>query len=234
VTPPDGEIHVWRIDCGEDDGADDGVLSADERARAAQFRFDDHRRRYVHVRTVLRRLLAGYLSAAPESFIFEYARYGKPSMAGGGPPLHFNVSHSGDVALAAFSRSCSPGVDVERVRPLDDLAMLAAGVMSPSELARFHALPPAMRTRAFFLVWTRKEAVLKAQGIGLAGSMPAVEVSLGRHETLAMERAGSAILSSWRVWPLDAGDDYEASLAAAAGAEVKVIERVWAERTGRG
>ncbi len=196
MTPPDGEIHVWRIDCGEDDGADDGVLSADERARAAQFRFDDHRRRYVHVRTVLRRLLAGYLSAAPESFIFEYARYGKPSMAGGGPPLHFNVSHSGDVALAAFSRSCSPGVDVER--------------------------------------WTRKEAVLKAQGIGLAGSMPAVEVSLGRHETLAMERAGSAILSSWRVWPLDAGDDYEASLAATAGAEAKVIERVWAERTGRG
>jgi 4'-phosphopantetheinyl transferase len=223
VILTDGEIHVWRIDFRADDGVDDRVLSADERARAAQFRFDEHRRRYVHARSALRMLLAGYLSAAPESFVFAYDRYGKPSVDGG---VHFNVAHSGDVAMAAFSRSCSPGVDVERVRPLDDLELLAARVMSPSELARFHALEPEARTRAFFFLWTRKEAVLKAQGVGLSGSMPAIEVSLDCDQTLATDRSGA----SWRIWPLDAGDEYEASLAAAAEPEAHVVERVW----GRG
>ena len=218
MTPTDGEIHVWRIDYRDDDGVDDRVLSVDERARASQFRFDEHRRRYVHARSALRTLLGGYLSAAPESLVFEYDRYGKPSVAGG---VQFNIAHSADVAMAAFSRGCSPGVDVERVRPLDDLELLAARVMSPSELARFRALPPAMRTRAFFLLWTRKEAVLKAQGVGLSGSMPAIEVSLDRDQTVATDSSGA-----WRVWPLHAGDGYEATLAAAA-MDLKIVERVW-------
>jgi len=222
------EIHAWTVSFGPEDGLDDSVLSADERARAWRYCFDRDRRRFVHFRTALRKLVAAYLSSTPDEVAFEYDSFGKPSVKSSGMPrLQFNLSHSDDVALVCFSRSSPPGVDVERVRELKDLELTAARVMSASELARFHQLPEGMRSRAFFLAWTRKEAVLKAQGVGLSGTMRTIEVSMDRCETLAIERSGSAIVSSWRVWPIDAGADYEASLAIRTGPAVDVIERVY-------
>jgi len=221
-------VHTWRVEHKAGDGVDDSILSEDERDRASRYYSEVHRRRYVHFRTALRKLLGAYLSCAPSSISFEYDYYGKPAIEPPSDPrVHFNVSHSDDVALICISRRFAPGVDVERVRELSDLEQLAARIMSESELARFHELPPAMRSRAFFSAWTQKEAVLKAQGVGLSGSMPAIEVSMDRSLALAFERAGETILSSWRVWPLNAGAEYEASLAVQADVEVDVIERIY-------
>ena len=109
---PDNVVHVWRAElrpCATD------LLSASERERAAQFHFDKDRDRYVAARSILRQLIGRYEQASPEGIQFTYNTYGKPALEGSS--LRFNVSHSADLVLLAFTRNKNIGVDVERIRP---------------------------------------------------------------------------------------------------------------------
>lgn len=146
------------------------LLSADERQRAERFHFPKDRGHYVTARGALRRILGGYLGAAPESLRFTYNAYGKPSLegAGGEDALRFNLSHSNGVALYAFARGREVGVDIEHVR--QDVAELATSesFFSPAEVSLLGGLPARLQAAAFFNCWTRKEAYVKAVGEGLS------------------------------------------------------------------
>lgn len=146
--------------------ADGSVLSDDECERAARFRFDRDRRRFVAVRVALRSLIASYLDVAPVEIAFDYGPHGKPFVSGS--TLSFNVSHSGGFAVYAFGSCLELGVDVElleHARYGDDVA---ERFFSPHEVATLQALEPAMRPSAFLRCWTRKEAFIKARGEGLS------------------------------------------------------------------
>jgi 4'-phosphopantetheinyl transferase len=143
--------------------------SADEHARAARFRFPQDRDRFVAARGLLRAILGGYLDLAPETLRFRYGRRGKPSLspAGAGVELRFNVSHAGDLALVAVTRSREVGIDIERIRADIDLDLLIEASCSPAEIVALNACRPQDRVAAFFTYWTLKEAYLKGVGDGL-------------------------------------------------------------------
>ena len=142
----------------------------------AAFAFPADRRRWVGARRALRALLSAYEEVDPEALAITIAPGGKPRLAGGPP---FSLSHAGAWALVAFSAGLPVGVDLEPRLALPDLGPLAARVMGPGEHAAWAALGPDEREAAFYRAWTRKEALLKAHGSGLAIEPALAEVGVG-------------------------------------------------------
>jgi 4'-phosphopantetheinyl transferase len=155
------------------------ILSQDERTRAKQFKFEADRNRFIAGRGLLRNILSSYLQTDPAELRFKFSKRGKPSLEGmpEQDTVYFNVAHSKDFILIAATRACAVGIDVEWIRPIDDAEDIAARFFSPRETARLMALPKDRRTSAFFSLWTRKEAWLKATGDGISEMLNEVEVS---------------------------------------------------------
>jgi 4'-phosphopantetheinyl transferase len=147
-------------------------LDAAERARAARYCVPVVRRRFVAARGILRELLGAYLGESPAQVRFVPNAWGKPEPEGGPP---FNLAHSGDLALYAVADR-EVGIDVERVRPLEDPAGLAKRFFSPTEVEALQALSPTLQRVAFFTTWVRKEAYVKARGEGLHHPLKAFDV----------------------------------------------------------
>jgi 4'-phosphopantetheinyl transferase len=154
-------------------------LSEAERERAGRFRFDRDRRRFIVARARLRELLAARLGVPPESVELAYGKNGKPVLARrcAGTDWRFNVSHCDDVALYALSPGREVGIDVEAIRPLPGADGIAARCFSPRENEAYVALVPRDKPLAFFKCWTRKEAFVKALGVGLAVRLDQLDVS---------------------------------------------------------
>ncbi|HEY0192909.1 MAG TPA: 4'-phosphopantetheinyl transferase superfamily protein [Kofleriaceae bacterium] len=212
------EIHVWRLRLIQSDplvSALRPLLSADEQVRADRFYFERDRRSYTVVRGVLRRLLAGYLGCAPEAIAFGYRDKGKPYLVSPSGPLDFNVSHSGDYALLAFTHGRQLGVDVELRRAIDDLDGLAEVSFSPAELAVFRSLPADQRVEGFFACWSRKEAFIKATGEGVR-QLAEFDVSLrpGQPAQILAVRGPSAA-TAYTMYELPALDGHAAALVLA-------------------
>ncbi|MGH9278724.1 MAG: 4'-phosphopantetheinyl transferase family protein [Acidimicrobiales bacterium] len=212
-------MQVWRLwvdtlGPGRDDLA--MLLSDEERARADRFRFAPDRRRFVVTHAWLRQILGHYLDRDPGEVRFVPNRWGKPEIDGeaGSMAVGLSISHSADLALAAIACGRRVGVDVERIRDDIDVMAIADGQFAPTERRALHALPPAMRCRAFFTCWTRKEAYVKADGRGLSIPFDAFDVAVSSVEPAGLLSAswesGEASLWSWR--DLDAAPGYAAAL----------------------
>jgi medium-chain acyl-[acyl-carrier-protein] hydrolase len=218
AAPPlsDDAVHVWRAALERSD-ADLAVceetLSADEKARAGRFCFERDRRHYTAGRGTLRRLLGRYLGCDPASLTFRYNRYGKPALASPHGELRFNLSHSHGLALFAFTRGRDLGVDVEQVRGEVAVEQLAERFFSPQEVAALRDLSLGARRDAFFRIWTRKEAYLKATGKGLSLPLDCFDVSLtlGAAALLAT-RNDPAEVSRWSMRDLSVGEGFAAAV----------------------
>jgi 4'-phosphopantetheinyl transferase len=105
---------------------------------------------------------------AGKDLVFGYEATGRPHLVDIAAAPDFNVSHSDDVVLIAISWVGRIGVDIEAVRPMEDLQGLAGQMMHPIEWDSFIGLSEDQRTAHFFQLWTRKEALLKASGVGLS------------------------------------------------------------------
>jgi 4'-phosphopantetheinyl transferase len=163
-------VHVWITDCDAESGHRPRCLAATtdaERERAARFHRREDGERFLFAHGTLRLILADYLQADPLALRFGAHANGKPFVEAA--RIEFNLSHSGALALIAVARSRQVGVDVEQVRPIPDLESVAARVCTPGELAVLAGLPEPQRQRAFFAMWTRKEALAKATGEGIGG-----------------------------------------------------------------
>jgi 4'-phosphopantetheinyl transferase len=192
------------------------ALSEAERVRATRFRFDADRARFVASHAALREILASCLDVAPASLEFGEGTHGKPFLAA---PAHcrslrFSLSHSGEIALVAVTLGREVGVDVERVRPRDDLDGFVARYLSSIEREALARVPAGDRLRAFFETWTLKEAYLKACGDGLLRELDAFDVTVGdaQPRLLAVrDRPGDEL--RWGLRRLDPGEGYVAALA---------------------
>ena len=213
-------VHVWRIalDIG------DAVLSRrrdsladDERQRADRFHMEKHRRHFTAGRGALRTILAGYLGLRPEAIRFTYTSYGKPLLAGAKEALRFNLSHSHGLALLAVTLSREIGVDIEFLR--DNLErdgeLLAERFFSPREVAVLRSLPAELRREAFFHCWTRKEAYIKAHGMGLSLPLDQFDMTLRPDEPAALlaTRHNPAEAQRWSMRSLLPADGYVGALA---------------------
>jgi 4'-phosphopantetheinyl transferase len=208
----ENELHVWRVELGAmREAASDAVLSEMERHRARQFRFERDRRRYVAAHVALRRILAGYLEAAPASLQFSTTDHGKPELADG-PDLRFNLSHSGDCALVAVTWGRRVGVDIEQHRDDLECMALARTFFSRQEIRELEQVCASERRRAFFDCWTRKEAYVKAVGLGLSHPLDAFSVpsQADLDEPFALSSPVDGI--DWRLWALKTRADCSAAV----------------------
>ncbi len=189
-------LWQWDLDAPGAGGlADRALLSQAERERADRFLVPHAARRFTAGRASVRRTLAGLRGGSASALPLGAGPAGKPFLPGG---PEFNLSHSGPVAL--FAVAAFPlGVDVEAVRPLEH--GVSRLVFTAAEQAYLAGLPEGARTAAFFRGWTRKEAMIKAQGGSLA--------DLAR-TTVLPEPA----LPGWQVMDLPAPPGHAAALAA--------------------
>jgi 4'-phosphopantetheinyl transferase len=165
------EVHVWYASLEAADSRVEtlaALLSNDERERSARYRFACDRRRFIVARGTLRLLLGRYLDIVPARVLLAYEAGGKPRIDGAGG-LEFNLSHSRELGVYAFSRGRRVGVDIEHVERKVDCLALARRFFSASEQAVLEGVPSETLTRAFLVCWTRREALLKATGQGLRG-----------------------------------------------------------------
>jgi 4'-phosphopantetheinyl transferase len=190
------------------------LLTPDERGRAGRFRFKHLRRSFTLARGALRILLGRYLNIDPAAIRFVYGEKGKPRLAEPSR-IRFNASHSGDLALYAFTPDCEVGVDVEKFRPMTDLREIAARFFCAEEAAELMQVPEEQRGPAFFRCWTRKEAYIKAIGDGLSVPLDAFAVSLRAGDPAQIIHIGrdAAAAAAWTLENLEPAPDYAAAVA---------------------
>jgi 4'-phosphopantetheinyl transferase len=193
------------------------LLSRDEQERAGRFHFVEHRQRYVIARASLRRLLAERLGIFPRAVELVEDSYGKPRLAPvhGSEGLEFNLSHSEVLAVYAFTSGCAVGVDVELIRQVPDADELAERFFSPNEVAALRALPFDRRSLAFLSCWTRKEAFIKALGLGLSCPLDAFDVTIDPETPARITRIEERIdrVANWTMQAFTPNPHYIAAVA---------------------
>jgi 4'-phosphopantetheinyl transferase len=207
---PPNTVHIWRLGPADRLAKEDylACLIPEERERAGHLLFPADQQQFIASRGTLRLLLRHYAGAEnPRDLHIAYGEKGKPYFADS--DLRFNLSHTRDLALFAFAREINLGVDVENLRPSDDLNAVAEQNFAPAERVALLALSPAERLPAFFRCWTRKEALLKAEGSGLFRALDTFTVSLLAGEP-ARVIAGPG---SWNLRDIDVAPHAVAAIA---------------------
>lgn len=180
-------------------------LDQEEAARADRFLVPRIGRRFTVARGTLREILGEALQVPPAQVEFAYGEHGKPAV----PGLWFNLSHSGDRALVALADR-EVGVDLEELRTNVEFRRLAIRFFSPLEREALEAVPDEGLPLAFFRLWTRKEAYLKACGKGLALPLASFAVPMGPLAAPApmLWAEDPAEVGRWRVRDVDVGAGY--------------------------
>lgn len=210
-----GVVHVWTAELGAWSEIQLSTLAnyldAEEQARAQRFHFERDRRHFVAARGFLRRLLGAYLEAPPGEVCFCYGSRGKPSVSSPATALHFNLSHSHGRAVFVFALDREVGIDVEAGTRLgEDWPGLVRRVFSSREQAEIFSLAPAIRRTAFLNGWTRKEAYLKATGLGIVDGLQSIEVTLDPLRPAALLAAPAGM--DWELHDLRTDAQYAAAL----------------------
>ena len=151
----------------------EAVLDDEERQRADRFRFAPDRERFIAGHGLLRMLLGGALGLAPEAVRMARGPHGKPFLPHSGPP--FNLSDTKDALVVAIGGTDELGVDIETVERRTDHELVAGHYFTPDEVAHIEA-GGAEGKRRFLTLWTRKEAVLKASGVGIMDDLKVLRV----------------------------------------------------------
>lgn len=208
---PDGylraeEVYVWAaaLDLADAEmGALEGVLSSDEKARAEKFALPGPRLRYVAARGILRMILSRYAGRAPAEIAFSYGPHGKPLLSETDNPndIHFNVSHSGTCALVAVTKGRGVGVDIESIGEHRFDEAIARRFFAPGERDALRAASEAGRAETFTTIWVRKEACVKASGLGIALPLDSFDVSLNAREPRLVV-SGGGVERGGRSWTL--------------------------------
>lgn len=215
----DRDVHVW---CAALDRPTTQIewltnlLAQDERTRAGRFHFAKDRNHYIASRGLLRSILGRYLQVAPQQIQFSYGSHGKPTLhsTAAQPPLRFNVSHAGGLALFAFTRTRELGVDIELIRPIEEAEQIAQRFFSERENVVFTSLARTVHEQAFFNCWTRKEAYIKARGEGLSLPLDQFDVTLapGEPALLLATRPDPDEASRWKLWSMEPASGYVGAL----------------------
>jgi 4'-phosphopantetheinyl transferase len=214
-------VHLWGIML---DGSRSCLeqcarwLDEVERHRAARFIREEIRHRYVLAHGGLRAVLSQYLGINPDAVALERSATGKPFLTRelrDRSALTFNLSHAHGRALIAVSRAQEVGVDLELVRSDADAAGLSERYFARSEYRAIMQTTEEERATKFFRYWVAKEALLKAQGIGLLG-LPGCKIFLEEDgaETDPRVQLGAQFTDPLLVRLLPCEQGWEAAVAA--------------------
>ncbi|HEY9828851.1 MAG TPA: 4'-phosphopantetheinyl transferase superfamily protein [Stenomitos sp.] len=212
-------IHIWQVSLDPSQHRLEHlqeILAEDEQARAQRFRFDVDRERFIIARGCLRQVLSGYVGVAPQALCFSYGSHGKPVLANprAAQSLHFNVSHSHQVALYAIASNWPVGIDVEHIHTVE-WRELAKHVFSAKEQLALQHITAPLQQEAFFKGWTRKEAFVKALGQGLSIPLDQFDVTLHPQEPAAILNItwNPEETAQWQLIDVSPSADYCGALA---------------------
>jgi len=193
-------------------------LSNSERERAARFKFDLHRNRYVACHGILRNILGILLDEKPSRLEFSRGERGKPALAGRHVSLgvEFNMAHSEKLVAFAIGKSRRLGIDIEYIESRTADEEVAATHFSERELADLKKLSGEEWKRGFFNCWTRKEAFIKATGEGLYRPLDSFDVTLipGQPAEILSIDSDSDRALGWKTVELSFGEGYAGALTA--------------------
>jgi 4'-phosphopantetheinyl transferase len=182
-----GPVDIWWLDLGLL-GADASrcweALSEDERRRAEKLRSPEVHRRFLAAHLGLRQTLAAYVGGTPAALVLVQGPHGKPRLQEG---PSFSLSHSGDLALCAVAWRRACGVDLEQLRPVPEADHIAADWFGPRDAATYEATELGQRENTFLRLWTRREAYLKALGVGIARAGPPEDIDPARWEARELQ-----------------------------------------------
>lgn len=219
-------FDVWSVDLvGVSQAPPEwvGLLDAGERDRLGRLRRCEDRLAYAAAHALVRAVAGMKLGRPAGAVRFVSAEGGKPRLAGteGGRCPSFNLSHAEGMVAVAWAEGHEVGVDVEALeRPgLDDA--LAAFAFAPEEVAALRRLHGAEWRSAFFALWTAKEAVAKAVGLGLSLPLAGIAVDQGAARAALIGEAaalvGNAAPASWALWRRAVGPGHMVTAAVPAG-----------------
>lgn len=188
------------------------MLAEPELERAAKFHFEDDRLRFALGRFLTRSVLGRELARMPETIQFTYTDRQRPVFADA-DGISFSITHARDLVAVAFVKDARIGIDIEYMERKVDLLGVAEKILSDDDFQVFQALPEDEKVSAFFRVWTRKEAYLKATGEGLTDALKKISVSLQAEEIGTVTDARDQGADNWRLHSLDLVPGYEACVA---------------------
>lgn len=197
-----GGIDIWLIALDTGNTAElEQILSADEQARAARFKFEPDKKHFIAARAFLRIILGKYLPMKPSQISFRYGKYGKPSIgSASASSIKFNLSHSDNLALCAVTEMGEVGVDIERIKTSFVDEGMVSQCLTRSEIEHFQTLSETARDWFFFDCWTGKEAYLKALGNGLQTSPNQIEIRLTTQPPTDLLRADTEVERVFRTF----------------------------------
>jgi 4'-phosphopantetheinyl transferase len=203
------------------------TLSSDESQRAERLHFPTDKDRFIAAHGCLREILARYLHCESDQLVFSKNHYGKPALRN--HKAEFNLSHSGDLALIAVTQERKVGVDVERIRQGISSQVIARQYFSKSEVAELGTLTSEQREVAFFTCWTRKEAFIKARGMGLSLPLDSFDVSLSPNEParLRATRPDPQEATRWTLFSLEVDPGYASAIAVEGGQDLEFRSWDW-------
>lgn len=204
------DIWSWSLDAFDPDLA--AMLSSEEIARASRFVQPRDGQRFIAGRAGLRRILARYLAVAPRRLGLTYNVFGKPQIAGSNRrQLHFNLSHTETTAMLAVSDHYQVGIDIETIKPLKE--DIAGHFFSQKEYMTLKTLAPEEYLQAFYRLWTRKEAFLKALGVGLSLPLDAFDIRISSPQLERLDGDADAPIN-WSLFDVDTRSDLVGTVAA--------------------
>lgn len=208
-APSSIDVCYIDLDADQRNGNDD--LHPNEIQLAFRLRDPQKQRRRLAAYRFVRKTLADRLAKDPSSLKIRRDAMGKPYLEG--HPLHFNLSHSGHLAALALCKDHPVGIDLELLSPARDLSALVARYFSAAEQRAWEALPERAQIYGFYKCWTRKEAYLKARGLGLRKELRALSMPLDEAPA-----AGLAVQDDddqdWFIYPWVPDDGCVAAVAA--------------------
>lgn len=205
-------IRIYRVDLDElSASACLGLLHAAERQRALAIVHRPAMHEFVKTRALVRLLLSEHTRLPPSDLEIANGVNGKPYLPNVAD-VHFNVSHSHGVALLAVA-SASVGVDIEWMDDSVDIFGVAQSVFSGSEIARLRAAPEHQQGNVFFSMWARKEAYLKATGLGFSAALPQITTPSSTGSIL--DHSDNAEGPAWHAFDLPAPGSFRAALVTA-------------------
>ncbi len=211
-------IHIWVI------RLDDlpipvknlnSALSEDEFRRAARLVVAVDRSRWLKARAALRQILSRHLRIPSKEIVFGYGKHGKPKLTfPDNGTIFFNLSHSRDLAVVAVTETAPIGVDTECIRAIPEIRQIAGHFFHPDEAQRILAAHGREQMDLFFRCWVRKEAILKAQGTGLAHPIDLLPSLLqGRDSSYLIKLRGVSRMTMFRLFDICLPPGYVGSLA---------------------
>ncbi|MGV6820505.1 MAG: 4'-phosphopantetheinyl transferase family protein [Parvularcula sp.] len=188
----------------------DSILSTDEENRARSYRFELDRQKYRHARSFLRQVLSAHTGVPPLALSISPDRSGRPHLTG--QSLDFNMSRTEGLAIVAVSK-CRVGIDVELIRPIDEMDEILQDHFTAEERSCLDALTGRPRMTGFFRLWTAKEAITKATGEGLEAPLGQIGFQLDGARTIHAEGRGSYAPGRWWISALDIGPSHICTIA---------------------